>query len=228
MAEFAGCILMGGEVAKTVGSGVVNLVRRPTSARTVCPINVSNNCLLLRWWLSQEEWDADHDLLALAMTAVLAGAGISTSMATAFGLPVSATHGAISGLTAVALFERGPDAVNGSGLAFTVVGWVLSPLVGGLVAGGLSTLIDRHIFQSPNPAAEAHRLRPVLVAGTLGLIQVFLCSKGPTWLRLKWWENCIAFIITVAASALVIQKGGKLPMGAPAGRVELFCHKVSF
>lgn len=162
--------------------------------------------------LLQEEWDADHDLLAIAMTAVLAGAGISTSLATAFGLPVSATHGAISGLTAVALFERGWEAVNGSGLAFTVLGWVASPLVGGLVAGGLSALIERKIFRAPNPAAEAHRMRPALVAGTLGLIQVFLCSKGPTWLRLPWWGNCIGFVLTVAVSALAVQKGGKLPM----------------
>ena len=184
MSEFAGCLLMGGKVAKTVGKGVVNL----------------------------QEWDADHDLLAIAMTAVLAGAGISTSLATAFGLPVSATHGAISGLTAVALFERGWEAVNGPGLAFTVVGWVASPLVGGLVAGGLSVYIERKIFRAPNPAAEAHRMRPTLVAGTLGLIQVFLCSKGPTWLRLPWWGNCIAFVFTVATSALAVQKGGKLPM----------------
>ena len=114
VSEFLGCLLMGGEVAKTVGKGVVHL----------------------------EEWDQQSDLLAIAMTAVLAGAGISTASATAFGLPVSATHGAISGLTGVAIYERGTAAVNGSGLAFTVFGWVLSPLIGGLVGGGLCALID--------------------------------------------------------------------------------------
>jgi phosphate/sulfate permease len=173
VSEFLGCLLMGGEVAKTVGKGVVNL----------------------------EEWDEHSDLLAIAMTAVLAGAGISTASATAFGLPVSATHGAISGLTAVALFERGAAAVNGSGLAFTVVGWVASPLVGGLVAGSISALIERKIFCAANPAAEAHKMRPTLVAGTLGLVVVFLCSKGPKWMRLPWWGDCIALVVTVGGSS---------------------------
>jgi PiT family inorganic phosphate transporter len=75
-AEFAGCVLMGGEVAKTIGQGVV----------------------------IQDKFDTDHDYYAIAMTAVLAGGGISTAMATMFGLPVSATHGVMSGLAAV----RGP------------------------------------------------------------------------------------------------------------------------
>jgi phosphate/sulfate permease len=172
VSEFLGCLLMGGEVAKTVGKGVVHL----------------------------EEWDQQSDLLAIAMTAVLAGAGISTASATAFGLPVSATHGAISGLTGVAIYERGTAAVNGSGLAFTVFGWVLSPLIGGLVGGGLCALIDRKIFCAANPAAEAHKLRPTLVAGTLGLIVVFLCTKGPTWLRLPWWGDCLAFVATAGIS----------------------------
>jgi hypothetical protein len=33
------------------------------------------------------------------MVAVLGGAGVSTTLATVYGLPVSATHGVISGLT---------------------------------------------------------------------------------------------------------------------------------
>jgi PiT family inorganic phosphate transporter len=163
---------MGGEVAKTVGQGVVNL----------------------------KEWDEDSDLLAIAMTAVLAGAGISTASATAFGLPVSATHGAISGLAAVAMYERGTDAVNGRGLAFTVFGWVASPLVGGIVGGSLSALLERRIFCAANPAAEAHRMRPTLVGGTLGLVVVFLCTKGPMWLRLPWWGDLLAFVATFGIS----------------------------
>eukprot|EP01043_Picozoa_sp_COSAG02_P061553 COSAG02_NODE_8297_length_2627_cov_1.624604_3_plen_170_part_00 len=161
VSEFLGCILMGGEVAKTVGQGVVNL----------------------------EEWDEDSDLV-----------GISTASATAFGLPVSATHGAISGLAAVAMYERGAHAVNGRGLAFTVFGWVASPLVGGIVGGSLSALLERRIFCAANPAAEAHRMRPTLVGGTLGLVVVFLCTKGPTWLRLPWWGDVLAFISTVGIS----------------------------
>lgn len=80
--EFLGCVLMGTQVAKTVGAGIMHL----------------------------EAFDAHGDLLAIAMTATLAGAGISTACATAFGLPVSATHGAISGLAALAAWERGCDA----------------------------------------------------------------------------------------------------------------------
>ena len=183
--ELLGCVLMGGEVQKTVGKGVVSL----------------------------GEYDTHEDLLAIAMTAVLAGAGISTGLATAFGLPVSATHGAISGLTAVALFERGSLAIDDSGLGWTVFGWVASPLVGAVAAGSLATVIERRIFAAPNPAAAAHRMRPLLVGGTVALIVVFLCSKGPLWLRMPWWGAAIAAALSGTVAAFAVRNVCKIPVG---------------
>ena len=178
LSEMAGCVLMGGEVAATIGNGVV----------------------------MKEQFHADLDYYAIAMTAVLAGAGISTAAATLFGLPVSATHGVISGLTAVALFEKGSAAVDAGTLGFTVIGWVASPLVGALVAGLLSLAIEREIFAKPSPAAAAQKLRPYLVAGTVALVVAFLCSKGPKWLQLPWWGVLIAaFGAALLATAAAIK-----------------------
>ena len=111
---------MGGEVAKTIGKGVVHA----------------------------EQYSADHDFYAIAMTAVLAGAGVSTMLATLFGLPVSATHGTISGLVAVAIFERGSAAIDGATLAFTIFGWVASPLIGMMAVVALDVKVIKCRFQS--------------------------------------------------------------------------------
>ena len=91
--------------------------------------------------------------------AVLGGAGVSTALATAYGLPVSATHGVISGLAAVAWFERGDSAIDGETLGLTVVAWVASPLCGAVVAGLIQLLLDRkHILRQ-----QQHRRRELLV-----------------------------------------------------------------
>jgi|EP01047_Picozoa_sp_COSAG01_P067130 phosphate/sulfate permease len=193
LSEFLGCLLMGSEVSATVGKGVVDLDR----------------------------YDGHEDLLAIAMTSVLAGAGISTALATAFGLPVSATHGAISGLVAVAAAEEGAGAVNiggRGGLLFTVLGWVASPLVGALASGALWIFIQRRIFSAPQPGAAAHTWMPVLVGGTVGLVAAFLCAKGPVWIRLPWWGWMLAFVTVGAGTGLVVRWVGRrgLRSGAAA------------
>jgi phosphate/sulfate permease len=78
-------------------------------------------------------------------------------------------------------------ALDARGLAFTLLGWVASPLLGGLTACALAACLERQIFAAPSPALAAHRLRPALLGGTLGLITAFLTTKGPLWLRLPWW-----------------------------------------
>jgi phosphate/sulfate permease len=184
--ELSGAVLMGAEVAKTIGSGVVRV---------------------------DEAYDADNDLLAIAMTSVLAGAGISTALATAFGLPVSATHGVISGLAAVAMFERGSGAIDGGTLAMTVAGWIISPLVGALVAGGVSISIEKLIFSTANPAIAAHTTRPGFVAATVGLVVAFLCSKGPVWIRLPWWGVLLVTAVCAAGAGGAIRHAyGEVPV----------------
>ena len=177
ISEFAGCVLMGGEVAKTIGKGVVHA----------------------------EQYSANHDFYAIAMTAVLAGAGISTMLATLFGLPVSATHGTISGLVAVAIFERGSAAIDGSTLAFTIFGWVASPLIGMMAAGLLSLWIEAQIFAKPDPHRAAQQMRPTLAAGTVGLVVSFLCMKGPKWLRMPWWAALIVACIAAGIIAVALK-----------------------
>ena len=49
--------------------------------------------------------------------------------------PISATHGIIGSLVAVGLISRGPGSIGVQSLVSTVVAWVVSPLVGAIVAG---------------------------------------------------------------------------------------------
>lgn len=104
--EFAGALLMGGSVMGTISDGVVNGTRF-------------------------QENPAEFPLVMLS---VLIGAGASTLLATIYGLPISATHGIISGLVAVGMAAEGPSVVVVSALLKTVGAWVASPLAGMLAA----------------------------------------------------------------------------------------------
>ena len=118
----------------------------------------------------------------------------------------------ISGLAAVALFERGAEAIDFSTLGLTAMAWVASPLCGAGVAAGIQVLLDRRIFSAADPVAAAFGLRPILVAGTVGLVVVFLCSKGPAAFRLGW----VAAAAVAAAAAAAAGIAARLFQRPPA------------
>lgn len=133
--EVSGAVLAGGEVIKTVRSGIVDL-----QGVSVMPID-----------------------FVIIMMSSLFGAAVWLLIATKSGLPVSTTHsiiGAIVGASLTLGFMTGQgtlEMVQWSGIRDIAVSWVLSPLLGGLVAYFLFGSIQRHILLY-NEKAEA-RLR---------------------------------------------------------------------
>ncbi len=138
--EVSGAILAGGEVTDTVRSGIVDL-----GAVQLDPID-----------------------FVFIMMSSLFGAALWLLIATKFGLPVSTTHsivGAIVGasLTLGFITDQGSLAmVQWDGIRDIAVSWVLSPVLGGIVAFLLFNAIQRHILLY-NEKAE-RRLRELNAA----------------------------------------------------------------
>lgn len=122
--EVSGAILAGGEVTDTVRSGIVDL-----GAVQLDPID-----------------------FVFIMMSSLFGAALWLLIATKFGLPVSTTHsivGAIVGasLTLGFITDQGSLAmVQWDGIRDIAISWVLSPVLGGIVAFLLFNAIQRHIL----------------------------------------------------------------------------------
>ena len=154
-AEFAGAMSLGSFVAKTISKGVIEPA---TFAADGCRGDL--------------DW-------GLGMVCVLAGTGSTTLLATLYGLPISASHGVIGGLVAVGTFTHGVASLGRAPLIATVVAWVASPLVGGVVGAVLHLLVRVTVHETADPAASADRLQPLLVALTTAVAAAVMIVAGP-------------------------------------------------
>ncbi|MGM3307055.1 inorganic phosphate transporter, partial [Anabaena sp. WFMT] len=132
--EFTGAVLFGHGVTETLGTKIANPELFTTTPQT----------------------------LLLGMVTVLISAGIWLQIATSRGLPVSSSHavvGAIAGFTWVAL---GIEAIDWSSIGLITIGWILTPVISGIVAAFFYSLIQRWILAQPHPVAQLQEWIPWL------------------------------------------------------------------
>ena len=172
--EFAGVILAGGNVTQTVRKGIVD----PT------PIV------------------DDPQLLVYGMLASLLAAAIWLMIASAKGWPVSTTHSIIGALVGFALVGIGPDAVQWDKIWQIVASWVLSPLMGGVIALLLMLSIRRFILNTDKPFENAKRYAPIYVFLVGFLIALVTLFKGLKHLDIElsvpmsfFWSTVVGLIV---------------------------------
>ncbi|MDP6708697.1 MAG: anion permease [Alphaproteobacteria bacterium] len=166
--EAAGAILAGGDVVKTVSKGIID----PTLM-------------------------ADADVFILAMMAALLAAALWINLATYIGAPVSTTHSIVGGVMGAGLAAAGFAIVNWPTMAKIAASWVLSPLLGGVIAAIFLAFIKDRIIYQHDKIAAARRWVPVLVALMAGVFSACLMMKG---LKRVWRPE--PFIV-VAVGAVV-------------------------
>ncbi|MBF2065080.1 MAG: inorganic phosphate transporter [Calothrix sp. C42_A2020_038] len=143
--EFAGAILFGRGVTETLATGIAN----PVMFTDIPLVFVSG------------------------MVSVLIACGLWLQIATSRGLPVSSSHavvGAIAGFSWVAL---GASAIDWSSIGLITIGWVLTPVISGIIAALLYSQIQRWILNQPNQIRQLNEWIPWLSAcliGTFGVI----------------------------------------------------------
>ncbi|WP_199920110.1 inorganic phosphate transporter [Thermococcus piezophilus] len=102
----------------------------------------------------------DPTVLIYGSIAALLAATIWLVVATKFGLPVSTTHSIIGGIAGYGIAYAGLGIVNWDKMAQVVLSWILSPVIGALMAYFIFKALTKSIFESENPVRSARIWSP--------------------------------------------------------------------
>ncbi|MGJ8583622.1 MAG: inorganic phosphate transporter [Marinosulfonomonas sp.] len=147
--ESAGALLAGGDVVSTISKGIID----PSSM-------------------------ADSQVFIWAMMAALISAALWVNLATFVGAPVSTTHSVVGGVMGAGIAAAGLTAVNWGNMGAIAASWIISPVLGGLIAAGFLAFIKSHIIYQEDKIAAARRWVPVLIGIMAGAFAAYLAVKG--------------------------------------------------
>lgn len=97
------------------------------------------------------------------MMAALLASALWVNLATWIGAPVSTTHAVVGGVVGAGIVAAGFGAVNWSQMAAIAASWVISPVLGAIIAAGFLWLIKSRIIYRVDKIAAARVWVPILV-----------------------------------------------------------------
>ena len=121
---------------------------------------------------------ADVSNFAWLMLSALLGAALWLNLATALGAPVSTTHSIIGAVMGAGIAAGGWGLVNWGTIGSIVASWVISPLMGGVIAAAFLYFIKRSITYRSDMHLAAGRVVPLLVAIMAMAFTTFMLIKG--------------------------------------------------
>lgn len=148
--NFAGAVLLGGNVTNTIRKGMINpdiFVNTPT-------------------------------LLVYGMLAALIATGLWLQLATYMALPVSTTHSIVGAVIGIGLIVGGIDALNWSKVFQIFASWLISPATGGLISFITFTFIKNKIIDTEFPLKNIKFYAPYLVFIVFTTLSLSLIYKG--------------------------------------------------
>ena len=147
--EAAGALIAGGGVVSTIKKGIIDPAMIPNADAFI--------------WLM--------------MAALLAGA-IWLNIATAVGAPVSTTHAIVGGVLGAGIAAGGFEIANWAQMRLIAASWVISPVIGGLIAAGFLYWIKHSITYKKDMITAAQKILPILVAIMVMAFSTYLIMKG--------------------------------------------------
>jgi inorganic phosphate transporter, PiT family len=148
--EFSGAFFFGSHVSKTMQSGIINADLFVTDPRT----------------------------LVYGMLASLGSAGIWLQVASYYGWPVSTTHSIVGAIVGFGAVVGGVEAVYWGKVAFIVMTWIISPLLGGLLGYYIFTFLRKRIFYALDPVEATKKLTPFIVFVVVCVLALILVFEG--------------------------------------------------
>ncbi|RXK06703.1 inorganic phosphate transporter [Halarcobacter bivalviorum] len=147
--EAAGAFIAGGDVVKTIKKGIID------------PALITN-----------------PEIFIWAMTAALLSAALWLNFATSIGAPVSTTHSIVGGVMGAGIAAAGFAIVSWGTMGKIAASWVISPLLGGIIAAGFLYFIKKNIIFKKDLLEEARKFVPILVAVMSWAFSTYLILKG--------------------------------------------------
>ncbi|HEY9692168.1 MAG TPA: inorganic phosphate transporter [Oculatellaceae cyanobacterium] len=191
--EFTGAVLFGRAVSETLATGITN----------------------------PSLFASEPKVLLLGMVSVLLACGLWLQIATSFGLPVSSSHGVVGAIAGFSAVYAGINAVDWSTIGRITIGWILTPIISGLIAALFYSVVKRWILDQPNPLFQLREWIPWLstilltVFGVIVLptvtqpVQAFLTNQ----LGINIPNHDISLVVgAIAISALTIYSWRRLAL----------------
>jgi len=147
--EAGGALIAGGDVVGTIKSGIID----PAQVR-------------------------DTETFIWLMTAALLAGAIWLNLATALGAPVSTTHSIVGGVLGAGIAAGGFGIADWNQFMRIAASWVVSPVMGGVIAAAFLYAVKRGITYQSDMVAAARRQVPVLVGLMAWAFSTYLLMKG--------------------------------------------------
>ena len=147
--EGAGALIAGGEVVKTIKKGIID------------PAMIAN-----------------PEIFIWAMTAALLSAAVWLNFATYIGAPVSTTHSIVGGVMGAGIAAAGFEIVAWGTMGKIAASWIISPVLGGVIAASFLYLIKSKIVNTDNMLVSAKKVVPFLIAVMAMAFSTYLILKG--------------------------------------------------
>jgi len=179
--ETAGAMIAGGDVVKTVSKGIID----PGAI-------------------------GDADTFVWVMMAALLAAALWINLATYIGAPVSTTHSIVGAVMGAGITAAGVSAVNWPTMAKIAASWVISPVLGGVIAAAFLAFIKFMILFREDKLGAAKRWVPVLVGLMAGIFSMYLVTKGLK----KIWKPDLSWVALFGLAVFAVTYGVVRPVVA--------------
>jgi PiT family inorganic phosphate transporter len=147
--ETLGALLAGGDVVSTIAKGII------------APDRIG-----------------DPSVFIWAMMAALLSSALWVNLATWVGAPVSTTHSVVGGVMGAGIAAAGFSAVNWGMMSAIASSWIISPVLGGVIAAVCLWFIKARIVYQHDKIKAARRWVPVLVGIMAAAFASYLALKG--------------------------------------------------
>ena len=147
--EAAGALIAGGDVVSTIKKGIID------------PSMIADS----------------STFIYLMMAALLSGA-LWLNLATAVGAPVSTTHSIVGGVLGAGIAAGGFAIADWGKMSQIAASWIISPVLGGVIAAGFLYTIKRTITYRTDMIEAAKKIVPILISIMAWAFSTYLILKG--------------------------------------------------
>jgi len=165
--EAGGAFIAGGEVVSTIKKGIIDI----------------------------DAFGDDTDSFLWAMMAALLAAALWLNLATVAKAPVSTTHSIVGGVMGAGIAAAGFSIVDWGTMGKIASSWVISPVIGGIIAAAFLFSIKKTIVFKDDKMAASSKWVPIYVALMAWAFVTYLVLKGlkKVWPQLQIGFNDIMF-----------------------------------
>jgi PiT family inorganic phosphate transporter len=148
--EAAGALIAGADVTNTIRKGIIDI----------------------------NAFGGDVNLFIWAMMSALLAAALWLNLATAFKAPVSTTHSIVGGVMGAGIAAAGFSIVHWATMGKIAASWVISPILGGIIAAAFLYAIKKTIIFKNDKISAAKKWVPIYLAIITWAFVTYLTMKG--------------------------------------------------